>query len=235
MLLSPIGSPSKYQAHFCRPLPLLVHDVHDIHDTDSDTVTDTDSDTLGETEYLALPPELIFYIVELASTHRRTAVALCLVSSWVRSAILPYMYKTVVIHAGHTLTPFTYDSEVEVAYSVRGLPSPLRYIQSLWLDVQHDFAPSSLDACPQLRQLALPLDASETICRSHLWRDPLQPDVTPCRSFTVLGQSHPQRWSPLTQSIEGLTFLRGLTHLRLLNLCLSHYSKLYTIYYACQF
>lgn len=223
MLLSPIGSPSKYQAHFCRPLPPLAHDVHDIHDNDTDT------DALGaDAECLALPPELIFYIVELASAHRRTAVSLCLVSSWLRAAVLPFMYKTVVIHASNALSPFTYESSNDDGgLSVRTSPSPLRYICSLWLEVPPDCAPANLDACPQLKHLALPLEASETICRSQQWRDPLQPGVTPCRSFTVLGQSHPQRWAPLSQSDEGLVFLRGLTHLRLLNLCLSHYSKLF--------
>ncbi|KAH8115775.1 hypothetical protein DFH11DRAFT_1587061 [Phellopilus nigrolimitatus] len=236
MLLSPIGSPSKFQASLCLPLPPLAHHADADPDVDSDdSESASDGDSVIEFE-LVLPVELIFYIVELASsTHRRSALALCLVASWVRAVVLPCMYNTVILH-GSTPSPFDRVGAECGALGLfrrsfiseppRMLPSPLRHIRSLWLDIPAERAPPTLDACPQLQQLALPLEAHETICRSHFWRDPMRRDVTPCRSFTVLGQSHPHRWAPLTQSKQGLAFLRGLTHLRLLNLCLSHYIPL---------
>ena len=219
-----------------------------------------------EPEPLALPVELIFVIVELAATHRRTAISLCRVATWVRAAVLPSLYGTIVIH-GSGPTPLDLVDEHDnngagEDYLKTGiLESPLRHIRSLWLDVPPERAPRSLDACPRLRQLALPLEAHATICNTTRWfvhddktrrlssssltkanfrnaleldvdidndgdieMDELEADGEPCRSFTVLGQSHPHRWAPLTSSPNGRAFLRGVTHLRILNLCLSHYS-----------
>ncbi|EJD00798.1 uncharacterized protein FOMMEDRAFT_169051 [Fomitiporia mediterranea MF3/22] len=272
MLLSPLGSPSKFSA-LSLPLPPLQHDiptdddrfVADDSDDDLDTddseeftpLDDSGNNTWAEppTEHsLSLPVELIFNIVELAATHRRTALNLCRVATWVRAAVLPALYGTLVVH-GDGPSPFDLISDVEDG-DVGVLPqieSPLRHVRSLWLDVPLDHAPRSLDACPRLVQLALPLEAAATICRTKRWRhtqahlnsslnlsadNALQIDTeeascsiefeaTPqCRSFTVLGQSHPHRWQPLTSSPDGRAFLRGVTHLRLLNLCLSHYIPL---------
>ncbi|KAL5508589.1 hypothetical protein ACEPAH_6208 [Sanghuangporus vaninii] len=326
MLLSPLGSPSNYQASLCLSLPPLQHhhipDEDDEEDDDDDedqfcdsssSASDSDSAELSdessssdvevdvdvdagvldkdlhsldveaepqiglhaEPEPLVLPVELIFAIVELAAAHRRTAIALCHVASWVRSSVLPILYGTLVIHGGGP-NPLdliadndadSLPSDVYGCNEARGwcgeanvnagrLESPLRYVRSLWLEVPPDRAPRTLDACPRLKQLALPLEAHATICNTTRWlaqdstaslagsknNNALELDVDidcddvvgddstrsteTCRSFTVLGQSHPHRWAPLTSSPNGRAFLRGVTHLRILNLCLSHYIPL---------
>ncbi|KAL5527044.1 hypothetical protein ACEPAG_5835 [Sanghuangporus baumii] len=256
--------------------------VLDKHFHSLDVKAEPQTELHSEPEPLVLPVELIFAIVELAATHRRTAIALCRVASWVRSAVLPILYGTLVIHGGgpNPLEPIA-DNDVDLVPSdvyecneARGwcgevnadanagmkmvgrLESPLRYVRSLWLDVPPDHAPRTLDACPRLKQLALPLEAHATICDTTRWlvhdhgsaslpsskdNNALELDVDvdcddvvddstrsteTCRSFTVLGQSHPHRWAPLTSSPNGRAFLRGVTHLRILNLCLSHYIPL---------
>ena len=257
MLLSPLASPSKFHASLSLSLPPLAHDIHNPHDSfgpddaidsdddygeDSDESDDyaersaseppTDSDV--SVEPLSLPIELILNIVELAASHRRTALALCRVASWVRAAVLPTLYGTLVLH-GSGPSPFDLIAKPFSGvrtFSSTPLESALQHIRSLWLDVPPERAPRSLDDCPRLVQLALPLEAHATICQSQRWH--LQEtnaldlssgeSAARVRSFTVLGQSHPHRWAPLTSSSEGRAFLRGVTHLRLLNLCLSHYS-----------
>lgn len=208
MLLSPIGSPSRclLSLSLCSSLPILPCDLTCDYELD-----------------LRLPVELILYIAELATAaNRRTALSLCLVASWVREAVLPLLYNTVVLQGSSTPAPF-----VDPYFIFeRHLPGPLRHIQQLWADISPEHAPHSLNGCYNLTRIALPLDAAETICRSDVWFDVDFPGVTPCRDFTVLGQSHPMRWAPLTTSLEGRDFLRGLTHLRLLNMCLSHYIPL---------
>lgn len=262
MLLSPLGSPSTFKASLCLPLSHLNHDLaHDDglvaddaadidFDSDGDDDDSDDSDDLEgaepPSELLTLPVELIFAIIELCAGHRRTALALCRVSSWVRAAVLPALYGTLILH-GNVPSPFDLiagpcefpgsfcgagEEENSVGYDETSLVSPLRYIRSLWLDVPPQRAPRSLDPCPKLKQLALPLEAHATICQSKRWlalesNIPELEPATRCTSFTVLGQSHPHRWAPLTSSPDGRAFLRGVTHLRLLNLCLSHYSRLY--------
>lgn len=257
---------------------------------------------------LALPVELILTIIELAaSTHHRTALTLCRVSSWIRNAVLPTLYRVMLIHEDRdkpAVTPnpslvpppappletLPYRSVFDVSEGKRWpeeskRADALQFVKSLWVDVPSERAPHSLDTFPNLVQLALPLEAHKTICNSErlrevweaqqaqealdadaegllidggeedgeracgdkVWNDEeselsnLDPAVefqtsqtlpetgesTTCRSFTVLGQSHPHRWTPLTASVQGQAFLRNVTHLRLLNLCLSHYSMSY--------
>lgn len=212
MLLSPIGSPSKLQAFRCQPLPVLGFD-------------DDDGLYLYDDLDLQLPVELIYYIVELAVlSNRRTGLSLCLVSSWVREVTLPLMYNTIVLQ-GNMVSPFNIPRFIKNA--PRQLTSPMRHIQRLWIDVGAEKAPRTLDTCPHLEQLAMHLEMHEAITQTRFWAQCIDGHaVTPCRSFTVLGQSHPSRWVPFTQSASGLAFLRGLTHLRLLNMCLSHYIPL---------
>lgn len=213
MLLSPIGSPSKLQAFRCQPLPPLGFD-----DDDGAYLYDEEPD-------LRLPVELIFYIVELAVlSNRKAGLSLCLVSSWVREVSLPIMYNTVVLQ-GNMASPFNITRFIKNA--PRQLTSPLRHIQRLWADIVPEKCPRTLDTCPNLEHLAMHLEAHEAITHTQFWAQCIDGHaVTPCRSFTVLGQSHPSRWTPFIQSASGPAFLRGLTHLRLLNMCLSHYIPL---------
>lgn len=271
MLLSPINSPDRYHAFLRRPLPLLIHEsIDNSFECDITSQYDSEQDTddieqhhlnapiplssLSHISYeLVLPVELIYYIVELASSHRRTAVALCRVASWIRAAVLPTLYNTIICDVPSSSGKVTTECPVQQHnpiravpssfYDVRqsGLPSPLKYVRALWLDVEPKLAPYTLDFCPRLTQLALRLESYATITRSSRWReqDSLLIDSpggdsslgltfgSICRSFTVLGQSHPHRWVPLTSSEAGRTFLKDITHLRLLNLCLSHYSTSY--------
>lgn len=432
MLLTPLASPSKYQAALCRPLPKLAHEHnHKLgqrafdrsddgedgddgslsgsgsdsdkfefdfdEDDESDSGSNSDEDILdvvatcnakplssvlpvpapedgpnAHSDQLALPVELILSIVELASTHRKTALTLCRVSSWIHAVVLPTLYRTLVLHEdrerpmcitnamasnansnvnhGQASAPVAIsmpfrtigegrpaddhdececkcgegsgdgdgdDAGEEGSCLIFGssslqrqqLANPLEHVRSLWVDVVPERAPYSLDAFPNLEQLALPLEAHATICNSTRYRNHPESEPAPeievgaggeavddrnalelqevdgtdtnatddkdldreeheneaeaeaeapiadsdsdsdcddlaedndfhddfgcesdfkqpqaVRSFTVLGQSHPHRWAPLTSNAEGRTFLRGVTHMRILNLCLSHYS-----------
>lgn len=246
MLLSPLASPSRFHASLSLPLKHLAHhdpfaaddytDSEDECDEDeSDESDDVDNRPEPSNDPLVLPVELIFNIVELAAAQRRTALSLCRVASWVRAAVLPLLYGTLVLHGNGSL-PF--DLIAEPYMGDRSLlESPLQHVRSLWLDVPPERAPCSLDTCPRLVQLALPLEAHATITGSKRWcvqetnaLDLISEEpASRVRSFTVLGQSHPHRWAPLTSSPEGRAFLRGVTHLRILNLCLSHYSAYFSL------
>lgn len=254
MLLSPINSPSRYQNFLS--LPLLIHERSDSSSYGSDFDNQSISSPISSHNFcneLVLPVELIFYIVELACTHRRTAVALCQVASWIRSVVLPSLYNTIICDIPSSAGKVSTDCAVQQHHPIRAVPlsfhdiilsdiyqtrliSPLKYVRALWLDVEPSLAPYSLDSCPRLTQLAIRLEAYATITRSTCWFDQAPALIdTPensslglslrpiCRSFTVLGQCHPHRWAPLTSNEGGRAFLKNITHLRLLNLCLSNY------------
>lgn len=63
--------------------------------------------------FAALPPELLLFIFSLASTHRPTAVALSLVSHWVRNHVEHNLYHTVSLSSSRSLVAFiaTLDSK----------------------------------------------------------------------------------------------------------------------------
>ncbi|KLO17479.1 hypothetical protein SCHPADRAFT_821346 [Schizopora paradoxa] len=248
MLLSPIGSPTKTLAHL--RLPPLVHDVDvDIVVFRVGAVDDVEQEDTPIEPELRLPIELVLLIADYAAqTSRRAALSLCLVSTWMREAILPTLYTTVILHAdspNDARSPFRADDDqvdrqpLSPSTTVRKpLADPLVYVQHLWADVPQEFAPRNLDAFPNLQQLAIHVDASEAVCNALRWA-PTQDccpgyeshvcklaNYPPCRSLTVLGQSHPQRWTAFTSCAQGRAFLQQLTHLRLLNICLSHYIPL---------
>ena len=285
MLLSPIGSPRKALANLALALALPPHHLslhhhHRRHHNGNTNVLDAGAQ-------LRLPVELIYYIVELAlvpgmtnGSVRRCALALCLVSSWVREATLPIMYRTIVLH-GNMHSPYSTPTQLHqqpVTGSCSGsglglslslglrlslshsglaspalsplpsphplphpqaLTSPLKYIEHLWLDVPLEQCPFDFNDCGNLVQLAIRVDAFDAILRSDRWfasptisatatttDDDSIFGYSPCRSLTVLGQSHTTKWLPFINSITGLSFLRGLTHLRILNMCLSTYIPL---------
>jgi hypothetical protein len=212
MLLSPIGSPRKAFATLALP-------------------------PLSQSLELRLPVELIFYIVELAlasgnGTAKRAALSLCQVSTWVRETTLPIMYKTIILH-GSMHTPFEEvptDNQLGL-YNLhtRVLASPFKYIEHLWLDVPTERCPIDFNDCVNLVQLALRVDAFDSIFRSERWisaDDDTFFGYPPVRSFTVLGQSHTTKWIPFISCPAGINFLQNLTHLRILNMCLSTYIPL---------
>ncbi|THH05483.1 hypothetical protein EW145_g4756, partial [Phellinidium pouzarii] len=136
------SSPSKYQASLCRPLPLLAHDANgECLDDDAD-----DSDPLMDEPELALPVELIFYIVELASLNKRSALSLCFVASWVEVEV----EVDVDVEIEDAACGSRYERTPEPQST---LPGPLRHVRALWLDIPAERAPRTLDACPQLVQL----------------------------------------------------------------------------------
>lgn len=56
--------------------------------------------------FTTLPPELLFHVFSLASSHRPTAVALSLVSHWVRDHVERNLYHTVSLSSSRSLVAF---------------------------------------------------------------------------------------------------------------------------------
>ncbi|KAF8556356.1 hypothetical protein OG21DRAFT_1506623 [Imleria badia] len=54
--------------------------------------------------FTALPIELVLYVISVAALHQPTALALSLVSSWVRSHVEPALYHTVRLRSARSLT-----------------------------------------------------------------------------------------------------------------------------------
>ncbi|TDL29054.1 hypothetical protein BD410DRAFT_779337 [Rickenella mellea] len=201
MLLSPVGSPRKTLASLS-------------------WIPDANLE-------LRLPIELIIYIAELAAqSSKKSSLSLCLVSSWIRQVTLPHLYMTLVLHDKVPISlvpsPF-YASSFSTRSRFASESSPVEYMRHLWVDVSREIWPYTFSGCTQLTMLAMHLDCHEALCQTD---DFYASDPPPCRSFTVLGQSHTIRWANLTNSPQGLSFLNGLTHLRLLNMCLSPYIPL---------
>lgn len=205
MLLSPVGSPRTTFASLALPSqpPLYVE--------------------------LRLPIELIIEIVEIAllsCKKNNFKLNFCLVSSWMREVAMPFIYSTIILENSRYPSVMT-PARMFMFIGPHHLSNPIQHIRHLWVEHAATGRNIWLNGCSQLNQLAMDLDCHESICISDYCKlNPTSPDRSPCRSFTVIGQTHPSRWAPITQSERGLAFLRGLTHLRLLNMCLSPYIPL---------
>lgn len=106
--------------------------------------------------HVQLPLELIQQILTVAaSSSRRSALDLCLVSSWVRDIAIRCLLHTVVIrnHHDHELFgQFVLRAPTELFIS--GLP-PAHYVETLWVAAVAPHIIHTYNACPNIRHLAL--------------------------------------------------------------------------------
>ncbi|KII96200.1 hypothetical protein PLICRDRAFT_241850 [Plicaturopsis crispa FD-325 SS-3] len=182
-----------------------------------------------------LPPELIYMIFRFAAaSSRRTALALCAVSSWARWLALPYALRTVVV-CSHTksdffIDPFTGNIGGRISFPMKPALDHADHLRNLWYFPSEI---STLDLCYTLQRCKNLVNIATTKAKmlgvapegqtSHIDFDRWIERTIHRRELRLTVEAErvlPSSWTRMPQSYGGILrvispVLKMVTHLRL--------------------
>ncbi|KAJ8690247.1 hypothetical protein PTI98_011696 [Pleurotus ostreatus] len=182
--------------------------------------------------FMKFPPEVVWHIFEHAArSSTSTCKTLCLVNSWCRQLVLPYLFSTVILPTEAAVKDFRSmiflqanpnDDPTATRVSQRlRLPdfAPSEHVQNLWMEEAHSGVQKVMESCYNAEHVAMDQESFlhlmyMPLVRSYFTPEPSRPERSHPLQVVVIDSD--SRWNRASRQgrLQGL-LSTGLSHIRL--------------------